>query len=59
MPVIMKEDVVAFWVDDEIVCPECYDEDKEDFTDYVDRNEYEKDENYYKCDRCDKQIRCD
>lgn len=59
MPLIKIEDVAAYWIDDDLVCPDCFNEKTDEFTSLVDRNEYEKDEYIYVCDRCQKQIQLD
>ncbi|MBA7562538.1 hypothetical protein ES708_04190 [subsurface metagenome] len=55
MGFIKREDVVASWVAEELVCGECLQESDEE-TSFLTEKDIEDSEDIYICDRCHKRI---
>ena len=53
MGIILKEHVIAFWVGEELLCPECYAETKEAFDGLVEEADAVLDDSILICDRCE------
>ena len=55
MGVIKREDVVASWVDGQLVCADCL-QDKDEETSFLTEEDIDSSDDIYVCDRCQKRI---
>jgi uncharacterized protein with PIN domain len=52
MGVLKKEDIVAYWVGEELLCPECYSKSNDTFDNVVEESDAERKDLILVCDKC-------